>query len=108
MQRVDEDGNLSNLAFNLMDFPLSDKDVSTLSEISDFNTIDDVFEYTVEVVNANANIIALKHDTSGRYLRVNDYDFQFETALNALGALYAGATSIPSSASQNYYFEIIC
>ena len=107
MQRVDEDGNLSNLAFNLIDFPLSDKDVATLGEVTDFNSIDDVFEYTVEVVNANTNIIALKHDTSGRYLRVNDYDIVSESTLNALGALYAGATSIPSSGSQNYYFEII-
>ena len=107
MQRVDEDGNLSNLAFNLMDFPLSNKDVATLSEVSDFNTIDDVFEYTIEVINANTNIIALKHDTSGRYLRVNDYILPNENALNGLGALYAGATSIPSSGSQNYYFEII-
>lgn len=107
MQGVDEDGNLSNLAFNLADYPNSDKDVATLGEVTDFNSIDDVFEYTIEVVNANANIIALKHDTSGRYLRVNDYDIVSEAALNALGALYAGATSIPSSASQNYYFEII-
>ena len=107
MQRVDDEGNLSNLAFNLTDFPLSNKDVATLSKVSNFNTINDVFEYTIEVINANANIIALKHDTSGRYLRVNDYDLPNENNLNIFGTIYAGATSIPSSGSQNYYFEII-
>lgn len=106
LQRVDEEGNLTDLVFRVQE--ISGDDVIVLSGVEDFNMSNTNDEFRIDIISSNSSetIVAFKHKSTGRYIEFGTTPSFPPSIVNSSIPLVLGATSIPSASAEDYYFKI--
>ncbi|WP_426430313.1 hypothetical protein ACPX19_12355 [Winogradskyella sp. HB-48] len=106
LQRVDQEGNLTNLVFRVQE--ISGDDVIVLSGVEDFNMSNTNDEFRIDIISSNASetIVAFKHKSTGRYIEFGTTPSFPSSIVSSSIPLVLGATSIPSASAEDYHFKI--
>jgi len=106
LQRVDIEGNLNNLVFKVQE--ISGDDVIVLEEFDNSSNTNANDQFKIEIISSNATqtIIAFKHIATGKYIEFGVTPSFPPSSVTLSIPLVLGATTIPSSSAEDYYFKI--